>query len=313
MLASRFRPSRAAVAAALALLLFSGCVSVRTAGVVEHEGDLGGVEVRVFPDDRARRAGAIGPRYVETVLEREHRGAWQPVFRALSPAWSVVELPPGRYRLRLPSLLDETGAEVPLDAEGKIFRVRPGEVQQVEATVSHVPRAWIAAGVLTAVVAAIVLDEWLEDHDLPRPPPLPDVVLDAVFHLTVDLAVYSWVGEGRRGAGGPVDLAPVVTSTFPQDGTTVAASWVRLVFALSEPLAVVDSAAVRVAALCGDESYGLEGQTIYDPERWWVTWEPDEDLPAGCEIDVTLDASGIADPGGNGLFGEGAFSFRTAP
>ncbi|MEM7052396.1 MAG: hypothetical protein AAF604_22210 [Acidobacteriota bacterium] len=299
-------PCRRLLALFCLFLCLSGCLSVRATGTVASGNHLGGLEVRIFADDDDRRAGILGPRHIEAVLERDHQGGWEPIFRALSPAWSITELPPGRYRLRLPSRLDEAGYSVDLEDAGKIFKVRRGEVTQVEATVEHVPRGLIAAGVVTAVVAGILLHEWLDDHDLPLPPPPPPALVEAAFHITLDLALWAtWEGGAPRGP----DLAPVVTSHFPEADSQVETRRPRLVFALSEPLTMVDLAAVQVTV----DGVPWEGETFYDSETWWVTWEPLEDLPRDAAVEAFLEPSGIADRAGNPLFGEASFTFRTAP
>src|SRR3989304_2275438 len=50
-----------------------------------------------------------------------------------------------------------------------------------------VSRALGVAGVVPAAVAAVLLHDWLKDHDIPLPPPPPPPLLDAVFYLTPEL------------------------------------------------------------------------------------------------------------------------------
>lgn len=307
-------PVRRAAAVALAPLLLAGCVSTRTAGRhditpemggAQVSGDTGGVQVTVFADDDDREAGVVGPRFVHSELERREKGRWVPVFKALQPAWTVLDLPPGRYRVRFTAQLDEEGNASRLEDEGRTFRVKKGEVSEVEATLEHFPTGLVVAGVVTAVVAAVFLDEWLGDHDLPTPPLPLELLADAVFHLTIDLAAFHAEGPGRP------DLGPAVTSHFPEEGALVAARKVRVVFAFSEPLNALDVEPEAIAVLA--EKAGLVAGTVaYDSERWWLTWDAAEDLPRDDVLHVTLAPGAFEDLGGNETEEPRTFTFRTA-
>lgn len=298
---------RRLLAALQIALLATGCVSVRTTGTYQAQGDdLGGVEVHVFPDDDARKAGAPGPRFVVGALERRDGGAWYPVFRSLEPAWTVVDLPPGKYRLRFSAVLDEAGNAVRIDDAGRTFRVKAGQVTEVEATLDHFPTALVVAGVVTAVVAAVLLHDWLEDHDLPVPPPPPPLLADAIFHVTVNVAAFHGWGPAYP------DRPPVVTSHFPEDGALVAARRLRVIFAASEPLDPDEVGAETVTVL-GERSGLVPGQVAYDLERWWVIWEPYDDLPRDDTFHVTLDPEEVEDLGGREMPTFSSFTFRTTP
>lgn len=295
---------RALLATGLGGLLVAGCVSVRTLDPVPLADGGAGVELRVFASDSARRAGVPSPRHVESLLEQRIEGEWVPVFRSLDPAWRVDDLEPGRYRLSLPSVLDPEGRPVPIEDARTAFRVRSGELARVEGNLDHVPRAAITAGVVGAVIAGVVLHDWIEDLDLPDP---PHELLDAAFHVTVELAIWSGVA---RGPGPAIERPPVVTSVFPEADALVAAPWVRIVLAFSEPLAAVEPDAVRVVA---DETGELAGRASWDPEHWWLVWEPAEDLPRGETIRFELDPDGVRDRAGNALAAPVESSFRTTP
>jgi Bacterial Ig-like domain len=287
-------------------LLAAGCVSVRTTGSHATGTDVGGVEVTVFADDGARKAGQVGPRFVVSHLERRQGETWQPVFHSLRPAWSVVDLPPGKYRLRFPAVLDDEGNAVRLDTEGKVFRVQKGKVAEVQTTLEHVPKGLIVAGVVTAVVAAVLLTDWFDDIDLPDLPEEVVYAADVAFHVTMDLAALNYCCSPYA------DRTPVVTSHFPEDEALVAARRVRVVFAVSEPLdpSEVESGAVTVLA----EGAGLvAGTATYDPENWWLIWSPDADLPRGDTFHVTLAANTFEDLGGNELDEPVSFTFKTTP
>ena len=301
----------------VAALLLNSCLSVQTrhhpitggggAGVTDGSG---GIALQVFADDDAQKAGTPGPRGLFIELERKEGTRFTPVFRSLEPAWSVMGLPPGEYRLRFPARLDDQGNAVKLDEEPRVIKVLAGEVTEVDTVLEHVDKGLIVAGVIAAVALAVFLDV----HDLPVPPlppiPPPPGVLDAVFWISLDAAtppVYGppggWVpaGPGRT---------PVVTSHFPPDGARVAADRVRITFALSAPLDAHTLQDDGITIL-GEKSGLLPGHTSYDGDRWWLVWEGDDDLPRDETLHVTLAQDAVEDAGGNELAMPVSFTFTT--
>jgi hypothetical protein len=302
----------------MAALTVTSCFSVQTrrrpvvAGAGESlEAGTGGIELRVFADDTTRRHGQPGPRGLFVELERKAGAKYEPVFRSLEPAWGVLGLPPGEYRLRFPSRLDEAGEEVAMNERPRRVRVRAGEVTEVDAVLEHVDKGLVVAGVVAAVVVAVLLEDWLDDHDLPLPPlPPPPHVLDAIFWISLDLAHAETHERDPWSHSGP-SRPPVVTSHFPADGATVGARRVRITFSLSEPVDR-DRVAEDCIEVVGERSGRLDGFTEYDERRWWFTWEADAVLPRGDELRVTLFADCVADLRGTPLAADQSFSFRTA-
>jgi len=301
-----------------AALLLNACLSVQTrhrpmagdAQGAEGHGGKGGIALQVFADDDAQRAGTPGPRGLFIELERKEGTRYTPVFRSLEPAWSVMGLPPGDYRLRFPARLDEAGNAVPLDEDARAVKVRAGEVTEVDTVLEHVDKGLIVAGVIAAVALAVFLDS----HDLPVPPlppiPPPPGVLDAVFWISLDAATTPVYGPpGGWVAAGPA-RTPVVTSHFPPDGARVAADRVRITFALSSPL---DGHTLKDGGITvlGEKSGLLAGHTSYDGDRWWLVWEGDSDLPRDEVFHVTLSEEAIEDAAGNELAAPVSFTFTT--
>lgn len=301
----------------VAALLLNSCLSVQTrhhpiaAGVGADGNDgKGGIALQVFADDDAQKAGTPGPRGLFIELERKEGARFTPVFRSLEPAWSVMGLPPGDYRLRFPARLDEEGNAVKLDEEPRAVKVLAGEVTEVDTVLEHVDKGLIVAGVIAAVALAVFLDS----HDLPLPPipplPPPPDVLDAVFWISLDAATTPVYGPpGGWVAAGPA-RAPVVTSHFPPDGARVAADRVRITFALSGPL---DGATLQDDGITvlGEKSGLLAGHTSYDGDRWWLVWEGDTDLPRDESLHVTLSQEAVEDMFGNELAAPVSFGFTT--
>ena len=284
----------------------TGCLSVRATGTQTVPGPGGGVAVRVFADDNARKANLPGPAGVLGELERREGGGWVAVFRSLDPTWAVAGLPAGTYRLRVPARLDEAGNVVRIDEKAIELEVREGQVSQAEIVLKHVSTGAVVAGAVAVVIAAVLLHEWLDDNGLPEPPLPPPEVLEAIVWVSIDL-------HALPGWSGPADSQPpMVTSHFPAAGAVVAARRPRIVLALSEPLRAeeIEPAGVTVLA----EKGGLiPGVVTWEGESWWLTWQPQADLPAGDTIHVTLAAGAVEDLGGNEMEGAVTFTFATAP
>jgi hypothetical protein len=298
---------RRTVAGLVAMALLAGCATVRVAGrhPAAAPGDGGGVRVRVFADDDARKAGRVLDGSLSGALERHDGKAWTPLFRSLDPSWTVAGLAHGRYRVRFDAALDATGEAKGLEHPvTEAVEVRDGEIVEVEVILDHVSPAMVAAGAAAVVVAAVLLHEWLDDVDLPTPPPPPAWLVDTVFWVTLDVATTpsTWMPRVR---------APQVTSHFPRSDDLVAAPRVRVVFALSEPIDP-DSLAEDAVQVGTADGTLLRGTVAWDARRWWVTWTPAEDLPRAETLTATLAAEGLTDPQGNLLAASASFRFRTA-
>ncbi len=284
-----------------------GCVSVKTSATRRAEGGGGGVAVEVYASDAARRAGLAGPPGLLGELERRTDGGWQAVFRSLNPSWAVVGLPAGTYRVRFVARLSEAGdvERLARPAERRIT-VREGVITDVRVTLSHVPAALVAAGVVTVVVAAVLLAKFLDDHDLPRPPMPPPELVELAFYVSLDLAQMAAWREMRD------RQPPLVTSHFPAARAVVAARRPKVIFAFSEPLAPRSLRGDAVAVL-GEDSGLVDGVVSYDADHWWVTWTPARDLARGDVFHVTLAAEAVRDEAGNAAASPASFSFATAP
>lgn len=301
-------PFRRAVAGSLALLLLGGCLSVRSRQARGEPGEGGGVSVVVYADDDARRAGVPGPPGVASQLACWQDGEWVPVFRSLQPTWTVTGLPAGRCRLSFPARFDDGGHLQSLDEKSRVVRVRDGEVTEAEATLRHVSTGLVVAGVAVGVVAAVLLHEWLDDHDLPTPP-LPHEppwwLADIAAHVVIDLAL-----TPRQVAIGPYGPGPVVSGHHPANHATVDAGLDEIVFALAQPLdlARLASGGVEVTTARGDR---VSGYLQYDADRWWLVWRADAPLPAHETFRVRLAADAVTDVHGRGFPAEVGFTFST--
>jgi hypothetical protein len=286
-------------------LAFSGCVSVRATGSHPSAEPGGGVSVQVFANDDAHRQGRPGPAGILGELQRQDGKTWVPVFRSLNPVWTVVGLPPGRYRLRFPARLDDSGNVVRLNEGSTAVAVNDGSVTEVQAVLDHVSTGLVVLGVVTVVAVAVVLAEEGHHHGLPLPPPPPPEIVDLAFHVAVDVAIVAGSSQAAPA------LPPAVTSHFPASGALVAARRPRIVFAMSEPLRPGDMKGGAVTVL-GESSGLIPGQVSYDSEHWWVIWEPRADLGPGDTFHVTLGTDGVEALSGKNLEEPETFTFKTA-
>ena len=287
------------------VLLQSGCLSVQATRSAGPPGPDGGVSVRVYADDSARRARRPGPQGIFSELDRKEQGRWVPRFRSIDPSWAVAGLPAGAYRLRFPARLDEGGNVVRLSGDTTALQVEDGKVTEVQAVLEHISPALVILGVITVVVVAVLLVDWLKDHDLPEPPLPPPEVVEAIYYVTVNLGG----GAGWQGVSDP--HPPAVTSHFPAAGAIVAARRPRAIFAMSEALQPGELEADGITVL-GEATGIVAGQVSYDGEHWWVVWEPREDMARGDTFHVTLAADAVEDRSGNELTAPVTFVFRSA-
>lgn len=300
------RPLAALLAVGQIVLALSGCVSVKTTTTRPSEGTEGGVAVKVFTDDSTRRANQVGPMGIVGELERQDGKVWRTVFRSLSPSWAVVGLPPGSYRVRFPARLTDGGdverLEHPIQ---ETVKVKQGKMTDVQVTLSHISPALVVIAVVTVVVAAVLITDYLSDHGLPEPPLPPDELVDVVFHVSLDLAaVAAWGTVWDRSV-------PTVTSHFPAAGALVAARRPRVVFCLSKPVQATEVEPQGISVL-GESSGLIEGVVSYDTSNWWVVWTPSQDLSPGDTYHVTMAGDAIEDLAGNEPGRSFSFSFKTA-
>ncbi|MEO8277627.1 MAG: hypothetical protein ABI639_15550 [Thermoanaerobaculia bacterium] len=302
--------------ASLAALLLTSCFSVQTHRRPLNEGDhtTGGIALRVYADDAARKANTPGPRGLSIELDRKEGAKFRPVFRSLEPTWSVLGLPPGEYRLSFPERLDAAGEVQALDERPRMLRIHAGEVAEVDTVLSHVNKGMVVAGVVAAVVAAVLLDDWLGDHDLrpplPHLPPPPPDVLDAIFWISVSAGSEPY--ETHEWHDSPEPLRPLITSHFPPADALVAAQKVRITFSLSGPIdgRTVSADAIRVV---GENSGVLPGRCHYDADRWWIVWEGTGELPRDESFRVDLAGPAVAELRSDEPESALRFDFRSAP
>jgi len=304
------RPSIARILLmALAPFALDGCVSI---GVSRADlpappepgaPPLGAVTVAIYekPADREADRHAAFP--VLSELVRVEKAGETLVARSMNATWTVQDLPPGPYRLRVTKRIDDLGNVVPLDNPGdKAFDVLAGERAVVSVVLRKVPVFWIVVLALTVVALVVLAIIGVHKGDLPKPPPLPPLP---------PVAIVIPLGS-QGGEGGTTLPAPEAVDVFPAPGSVVAARRVAVTFLLSMPLVtggIEDGAVLAVGTSSGD----VHGGTSYLPEEQLLTFSPSRDFAPGEEITVTLDLSKLR--GKTGRKGSGLFSttFKVAP
>jgi hypothetical protein len=261
------------------------------------------VTVAVYEKPADREADRHVAFPVLSELLREGKGETL-VARSMNPTWTVPDLPPGRYRLRVTKRIDEKGNIVTLDNPADTtFDVTAGERTAVSVVLRKVPVFWIVVAAITVVALIVLAIIGVDRGVLPRPPILPIPPVAIVIPVG---------GCGEGGPGAPAIPAPSAVDVFPAPGSVVAAKRVAVTFLLSMPLVtdgVEDGAVLAVGTTSGD----LRGQTSYLAEEQLLRFTPSQDFAPGEDVTVTLDLSklrGEAGRKGSGLF---STTFKIAP
>jgi hypothetical protein len=295
---------------ALAPLALDGCVSI---GVSR-------ADLFAPPDPSAPPRGAVTVAVYEKPADREAErhvdfpvlsellrldAAESLVARSMNASWTVQDLPPGRYRLRVTKRIDDQGNIVPLqNPADKTFEVAAGERTVVSVVLKKVPVFWIVVAAITIVALVVLAIIGIHKGNLPKPPPLPPLPPVAI--------VIPLGGGGEGGSGMPAVPAPAAVDVFPAPGSVVAARRVAVTFLLSMPLVtggIEEGAVLAVGTSSGD----IRGSVSYLPEEQLVRFTPSQDFVPGEEVTVTLDFSKLR--GESGRTGSGLFStaFKVAP
>ena len=282
---------------ALAPLALDGCVSIGvsradlSAPPEPSAPPSGAVTVAVYEKAADRDADRhVAFPVLAELLKKEGKGEAL-VARSMAPTWTVKDLPPGRYRLRVTKRIDAQGNVVALDNPGDAaFEVAAGERTVVSVVLKKVPVFWIVVATLTIIALVVLAIIGFHKGDLPKPPPPP-------FLPPVAVAIPLGTAGGEGGTDVP---APAAVDVFPAPGSVVGVT-----FLLSMPLAtggVDDGAVLAVGSTSGD----IRGTTSYDPEEQLLTFAPASDFSPGEDITVTLDLGKLR--GETGRTGSGRFS-----
>src|SRR5664280_2539640 len=283
------RPVARILLLALAPLTLDGCVSigVSRAALEPPPGSstllTGALAVSVFEKAGDRDAGRVATFPVLSELARVTDSGEETVGRSMAPAWSLSDLPPGKYRLRVTRRLTAEGDIEALENPGdKTFEVSAGGKTTVSVVLKKVPVFWIVLAALT-IVALVVLAIAGARH-LPPPPPLPP--LPPIFVV---------IPVGGHGDSGMPD--PGAADVFPARGSVVSARRVTVTFLLTAPLAPDGMGEDAVLAL-GSKSGEIAGAVSYLPLDGLLRFSPSRDFAPGETVTVTLDLSKLRGAGG---------------
>lgn len=286
---------------ALAPLALDGCVSVGIArSVRDATGAAGEVAVSIYRTNGEKNAGVRVGYPVLAELQRVEGGSRTTVARSMAASWSVPDVPPGRYELRVTRKIDENGDVVPLrKPSSKEFEVRDGERIDATVVLEKVPVGWIVLAAITVVVLVVLAIELASEGKLPEPPPLPHP----------DLFVQVALSFPFGGTPGPRAVEPGVADVFPAPGSVVAARRVAVSFLMSTPLAkdgLEDGAVLAVGSLSGD----VPGDVSWDDDDQLLRFAPSRDFRPGETVTVTLDLEKVESQGGRSGSGRVSTSFR---
>jgi hypothetical protein len=285
---------------ALAPLTLDGCVSigVSRAALEPPPGSsallTGALAVSVFEKAGDRDAGRVAQFPVLSELSRVTGSGEEAVGRSMAPAWSLSDLPPGKYRLRVTRRLTAEGDIEALENPGdKTFEVSVGGKTTVSVVLKKVPVFWIVVAALTVVALVILAIAGARHSHLPPPPPLP---LPPVF-------VVIPLGHGESGLP-----APGAADVFPAKDSVVSARRVTVTFLLSAPLAADGPGEDAILAV-GSKSGEIRGAVSYLERDGLLRFSPSSDFTPGETVTVTLDLSKLRGAGGREGDGRVSTSF----
>ncbi len=205
------RPVARLLLVALAPLALDGCVSigVSRAALDSPPGAsaplTGALAVSVFEKAGDRDAGRVAAFPVLSELARVTGSGEEAVGRSMAPAWSLADLPPGKYRLRVTRRLTAEGDIETLENPGdKTFEVSAGGKTTLSVVLKKVPVFWIVVAALT-IVALVILAiagavSYLERDGLLRFSPSRDFAPGETVTVTLDLSKLRGPA-GREGSG----------------------------------------------------------------------------------------------------------------
>jgi hypothetical protein len=291
------RPVARLLLVALGPLALDGCVSIGVsrsrleAPAGSSAPRTGALSVSVFEKAGDRDAGRVVRFPVLSELDRVAGSGEETVGRSMAPAWSLADLPPGKYRLRVTRRLTAEGDIEALENPGdRTFEISAGEKTTVNVVLKKVPVFWIVVAAVT-VVALVVLAISGARH-LPPPPPLPP--LPPVFVV---------IPVGGRGESGIP--APGAADVFPAKDSVVSARRVTVTFLLSAPLAP-DGVGENAVLALGSTSGETPGAVSYLERDGLLRFSPSRDFAPGETVTVTLDLSKLR--GAEGREGAGKVS-----
>ncbi len=295
------RPVARILLVALAPLALDGCVSigVSRSALEPPPGSAapptGALAVSVFEKVGDRDAGHVAAFPVLSELARVTDSGEEAVGRSMAPAWSLTDLPPGKYRLRVTRRLTAEGDIEALENPGdKTFEISAGEKTTLSVVLKKVPVFWIVVAALTVVALVILAIAGSRHGHLPPPPPLP---LPPVF-VVIPLG-----GHGESGMP-----APGAADVFPAKGSVVSARRVTVTFLLSAPLAP-DGVGENAVLALGSQSGEIAGAVSYLERDGLLRFSPSRDFAPGETVTVTLDLSKLRGAGGREGSGKVSTSF----
>ncbi len=280
-------PTKKAIAcltlAVLLPLALDGCVSVGLSRSILESGRSGhgALELAVYErvSDRDARDPVPYPVFSELLAVDTATGNTSMVARSMRSSWTLAELPPGTYVLRVPRRLNDAGDIEPLSgpAETRLL-IRPGEKTTANVVLKKVPVGWIVLAAITVVLLVILSIELAKEGKLPSPRDLPRPHFGGIV-------VFAMPRDGARNQAAPV---PAVADVFPARGSVVAARRVTASFLITTPLAKDGLEKDAVLAL-GTKSGEISGTVSYRPEDQLIRFGPDRDFAPDEDVTVTLD------------------------
>ncbi len=296
--------------------MLSSCLSTR----VIHQGgetdQRSGVLIRVFQNSDSAKAGIANAPGTLTELYRLDGRKETFLQKSLATEWGIDDLEPGKYRLRIPAIIDNNGniRETRSGDRTTDFVVKRGNTTVVKVILKETPTGLIIAATVTVVFIVVAIALLMGEHDIkpPLPPPIPDLrpphfPLPTPVVVAHELYIVSSVTHTAPRKQIP---QPRVTSVLPGPGTVVFGGIIVPTLTLSQP---IDELRLRpdTIKMLGSKSGIVRGTTIY--ENGLLRFVPESSLMPGESVTVTVYAGGVVNPKGRRLTKDFSWVFMVAP
>lgn len=297
------------------VFMLSSCLATRISLQDGETGETSGILVRVFQNSDAAKAGiANAPGTLTELYQLDGRNETF-LQRSLATEWGIDDLEPGKYRLRIPAVIDNEGniRETRSGDRTTDFEVKRGHTTVVKVILKKTPTGLIIAATVTVVFIVVAIALLMGEHDIKPPlPPIPDLrPLLIPLPRPVVVAHELYIVSALAHAGPRRQIPPPrVTSVLPGPGTVVSSGIIMPTLTFSQP---IDELRVRpdTIKMLGSKSGIVGGTNVY--ENGLLRFIPENSLVPGEAVTVTVYAGGIVNPNGRRLTEDFSWVFTVAP
>ncbi len=282
--------------------ILSSCLSTQVIHRHANPDQKSGILIRVFQNSDSAKAGVANAHGTLTELFKLDGKDETFLQRSLATEWGIEDLEPGKYRLRIPAIIDNNGNIRKTQSGDRTtdFVVKQGQTSVVKVILKETPTGLIIAATVTVVFIVVALAFLLGEHDIHPPPlvpPIPAITAPllipprpvVVSHELLIVHAAIPMGHHRNRP------SPRVTSVLPNPGTTISDRFIVPTVTFSQP---IDESTVRQGTIkmLGSKSGVIQGNSVY--KNGLLRFTPKKSLIPGESITVTVYAGGVINPEG---------------